>query len=1107
MQCPQCHAENREGSRFCAECGASLAGACPDCGFANYPNAKFCGGCGKTLSAPSAPETTRKREAAEPERRQLTVMFCDLVGSSALAERLDPEELHQLLAQYQDACAEVIRRYEGYIARYVGDGLLVYFGYPQAHEDDAQRGVRAGLGIVDAIRDLETKMANPNVNLAVRIGITTGLVVAGDIGSGERVEEKAIVGETPNIAARLQALAKPNKVLIGASTQRLVEGLFDCDELGAQNLKGISQAVTAYRVRAESSAPSRFEASATRRLTPLVGREAEIGLLLNRWGQAKDAEGQVVLLSGEAGVGKSRIVRAFRDRLEAEPLNRVLYYGSPYHQNSPLYPAIDQLERRLRFEKDDETTQKLDKLDVVLNDLSLPVADCAPVLASLLSLPIDRRYPALELDPGQLKKKTLEALVAMIQAMSSQQPVLMVVEDVHWIDPSTQELISLLIEQLQSTRSLLLLTFRPEFQSRWGGYTHCTSLTFNRLSRKESAAMITKVTKGKTLPDEVLDQIIGKTDGVPLFIEELTKTVLESDLLKDSGDRYVLSGPLPALAIPASLQDSLMARLDRLAPVKEVAQLAAALGRTFTHQLLAAVSPLDDKELEDALSQLVQAELIYRRGLPPDVTYEFKHTLVQDAAYQSLLKSKRQRYHQKIARALEEQVATTAETEPEVLAYHYTEAGLAEQAIPLWHRAGQRAAERSADVEAIGHITRALNLIEGLPDTPDRAAQELALRITLGSALMSTKGSGSEEVIQTYLRARGLCDRAGQPEQHFAVLWGLWFCRHTGRQYESAQQMADELIALGQQLPDSTFLLQGHHAGWSTRGQSGDFTKALDHIEQGLAIYDIDRHRASAYVYAGHDAGVCAWTDGAVIAWLVGYPDRAVAHAQKGLTLADTLSHPYSSAAAQCYAAILHQFRGEPSAVAGQAEQLVAYCEEKQLPIWLMNATVLLGWALAALGQTEKGIEMMQAAIDERRAKNLWRRQGYYLAIFAEMLGRVAEVERGLDAISEALRLMDQAYDQRWEAMIHGVHGELLAQSTKNYSRAEACFQKSLEIAQRQNAKSLELRAAVSLGRLWRNQGKQAEARDLLAPVYGWFTEGFDTADLKEAKALTEELS
>ncbi|MFB3105061.1 MAG: AAA family ATPase, partial [Pseudomonadales bacterium] len=430
-----------------------------------------------------------------------------------------------------DSCADVIQRYEGHIARYVGDGLLVYFGYPQAHEDDPQRAMHTGLGIVEAIKDLDTKFNNPGVALAVRIGITTGMVVAGDIGSGERVEEKAIVGETPNLAARLQGLAEPNTVVIGVNTQRLVEELFDCDDLGEQQLKGVSQSVRAYRVRAESGAPSRFEAAATRWLTPLIGRDAEIGLLLNRWERAKEGEGEVVLLSGEAGVGKSRIVRAFRDRLEAEPHNRVLYYGSPYHQNSALHPVIDQLERGSRFDKNDTAAQKLDKLGAVLSDLDLPTTQHAPVLASLLSLPTDGRYPALELEPGQLKKRTLEAIIAIVQAMSSKQPVLMAVEDAHWIDPTTQELVGLLIEHLQSARILLVVSFRPEFESLSKGYPHVTALTLNRLSRKESAAMITKVTKGKPLPDQVVSQIVNKTDGVPLFVEELTKMVLESDLL------------------------------------------------------------------------------------------------------------------------------------------------------------------------------------------------------------------------------------------------------------------------------------------------------------------------------------------------------------------------------------------------------------------------------------------------------------------------------------------------------------------------------------------------------------------------------------------------
>ncbi|MFB3086737.1 MAG: AAA family ATPase [Acidiferrobacterales bacterium] len=1110
MQCPQCHAENREGRHFCAKCGAPLVIACPECGFANEPGEEFCGGCGKTLSATAVAlsDSALKREALEPERRQLTVMFCDLVGSTALAERLDPEELHALLAQYQDTCAEVIHRYEGHIARYVGDGLLVYFGYPKAHEDDAQRGVHAGLDIVEAIRDLKTKIANPNVNLAVRIGITTGLVVAGDIGSGERVEEKAIVGETPNLAARLQGLAEPNAVVIGVNTQRLVAALFDCDDLGEQHLKGISQPVRAYRVRAESGAPSRFEATATRWLTPLIGRDSEIGLLLNRWGQAKDAEGQVVLLYGEAGVGKSRIVRAFRDRLEAEPHNRVLYYGSPYHQNSAFYPAIDQLERGFRFEKDDTPMQKLDKLDTVLGDLGLPIAEHAPYLASLLAIPLDSRYPAAELDPERLKKKTIETIVSVIQTMASQSPVLIVVEDAHWIDPSTREFISLLIERLQSRRLFLLITCRPEFESPWGAHMHITSLTLNRLSRKEGAAMITKVAKGKPLPDEVVSQIVNKTDGVPLFVEELTKMVLESDLLKDAGDRYVLSRPLRSLAIPASLKDSLMARLDRLAPVKEVAQLAAALGRTFTYQLLAAVSPLDDKELEDALGQLVQAELIYRRGLSPDVTYEFKHALVQDAAYQSLLKSKRQRYHQKIARVLGEQFATTAETEPEVLAYHYTEAGLAEQAIPLWRQAGQRASERSANLEAIAHLTRGLELIKIRPDTPERARQELGLCLTLGPALMAIKGYAVPEVAQLYVRAQELCRQVGTASQLFAATWGLWLHSQQSGQLEKARGLAKEVLTVAERQNDSALRLQAHHAAWATFYRLAEFSACGQHTEQGIALYNLDKHRSHVYLYGGHDPGVCGRTHASAALWCLGYPDQALEKAQDALTLGQQLLHPFSLVDALLGGARNHQFRRETHLARERAEAMIALSTEHGFLQGGAWGTVTRGWAFAAEGQADAGIAEMHRGLATMRAAGAQAHRPYFLALLAEGYGQTEKTEEGLSALAEAMSLIEKIGERTWEAEIHRLKGELLLmRSVKNQPEAERCFNRAIEIARQKSAKSLELRAVTSLSRLWCDQGKRQEAHDLLAPVYKWFTEGFDTADLKEAKALTEELS
>ncbi|MFQ5937155.1 MAG: AAA family ATPase, partial [Acidiferrobacterales bacterium] len=1081
-----------------------------DCGFANYPDAKFCGGCGRKLVAIDSPAAIfeERPPGREPERRQLTVMFCDLVGSTALAEALDPEELHGLLARYQDSCADVIQRYEGHIARYVGDGLLVYFGYPQAHEDDAQRGVHAALGIVDTIQELNTKIANPDVNLAVRIGITTGLVVAGDIGSGERVEEKAIVGEAPNLAARLQALAEPNTVVIGANTQRLVGGLFECDDLGSQNLKGISRPMAAYRVRAETSAPSSFEAKAARGLTPLVGREEEIGLLLERWREAEEGEGQVALLSGEAGIGKSRIVRDFRQRLEDEPHNRILYYCSPYHQNSAFYPTIDQLERGLRFEKDDSSADRLDKLDAVLGRLDLPVEVHASPLATLLSLPVNGRYPALELSPAQLKKRTFQALVAIIESMASQQPVLMVVEDIHWIDPSTQEFISLLMEQLQTRRFLLVVTCRPEFESPWSGYAHVTSLTLNRLSRKASAAMIRRVTGGKALPDEVLDQIVAKTDGVPLFVEELTKTVLESDLVKDAGDQYVLSGPLPSLAIPASLQDSLMARLDRLASVKEVAQLAATVGRTFSHELLVAISPLNDKELQDALTQLVQAELIYRRGLPPDARYEFKHALVQDAAYQSLLKSTRQQYHQRIAQTLEKRFPQTGETEPELLAHHYTEAGLAERAISYWQRAGQQASERSAYVEALAHLRKGLELIKNLPDTPEHAKQELALYITLGPALMGVKGHGAQEVGHAYQRARELCQQVGEPTEVFTVTWGLWFHYQFRAQFETARGLADEVLALAERQDDPTLRLQAHHAAWTTLLCSGELRLCRDHAERGIALYNLDEHRSHAFVYGGHDPGACCRYTAAVTLWFLGYPDQALRKAHDAVTLAQQLSQPVSLVIAHSFLSWLHQCRREPRLVQEQAAAAVALCTEQGImPQYLAVGTVLHGWAMAAEGQAAEGVAEIRQGVNAFEATGTKHRKSYYLVLLAQAYGWAGEAEQGLEALAEALDFAEKTGERTWDAEMHRLKGDLmLARSAKNQSEAETCFNQAIEIARRQSAKSLELRTATSLARLWADQGKRQEAFDLLDPIYDWFTQGFDTADLKEAMQFLEEL-
>jgi class 3 adenylate cyclase/tetratricopeptide (TPR) repeat protein len=1023
MECPKCHAENSKGRRFCAECGVPLAIACLDCGFANDPGAKFCGGCGVALdpAAVSFADSRHKRETLEPERRHLTVMFCDLVGSTTLAERVDPEELHTLLAQYQDICAEMIHRYDGHIARYVGDGLLVYFGYPKAHEDDAQRSVCAGLDIVEAIHDLETEIADPNVNLAVRIGIVTGLVVAGDIGSGERVEEKAIVGETPNLAARLQALAQPDTVVVGASTHRLVEGLFDCDNLGSQHLKGISQAVTAYRVRAASGARSRFEAAARRGLTPLVGREEEIGLLLKRWQQAKDDEGQTVLLSGEAGSGKSRIVRGFREHLGDEPHSSVLYYCSPYHQHSAFYPAIDQLGRALRFDKHDTPNRKLDKLDTALRKVGLPVTDFGGVLASFLSLPASKRYPALAISPDDRKKRVLEAIIALINAMTSRQPVLMVVEDVQWIDPSTLELVGLLIDLLRSARVLVLVTFRPEFESSWSDYAHVTALRLNKLSQKECAIMVTKVIGGKTFPAKVIERIVAKTDGVPLFIEELTKNLLESGLLEEQDSRFVLAGPLPALAIPESLQDSLMARLDRLTTeVKDVAQLAAALGRTFSHELMAAVTRLEEKELNDALTQLVAAGLVYRHGLPPATSYEFKHALVQDTAYQSLLKSTRQEYHQRIARVLEERFPHIVETQPELLAHHYTEGHLPENATSYWQIAAERAAEGAAYMEALAHLAKGLDLIKTLPATPERAKEELAMCLRQAESLHFL--GRREEIVSLLLQQQEHVERLRDPALAGGFYFWLGFAHAwLGHRAEATQSLCRSLEE-AERSGDEAIIGKAHRA------------LALECIYSGRPL------------------------------------DEAIAHGREAVSRLERTADRFWLSQALFALSCCCYFAGDFDSAVDVAARLDVLGETTGNRRAQANGIMMAGLSYATRGEWAAGVETLQRALEMSPDPF---ETAFILACLGKAYSEEGELGRAVPVLEQAVELADQVRSRQWRAWFRTWLGEayLLA---RQMDRAQELLSQTLEIC-------TDVKFVLGIGLCHQVLGRIAHARNGLS--------------------------
>jgi predicted ATPase len=731
-----------------------------------------------------------------------------------------------------------------------------------------------------------------------------------------------------------------------------------------------------------------------------------------------------------------------------------------------------------------------------------------PLFAPLLALPLSEdRYPPLHLSPQRQRQKTLETIVALLLELAEQQPVLLILEDLHWTDPSTLELIGLLLDQTPSASMLVLLTCRPYFQPAWHHRSYLTEITVNRLSPTQVTQIVTRMTDGKAFPAAVLQQTIEKTDGVPLFVEEMTKAILESGSLKDVDNHYELTGSLSTFAIPATLQDSLMARLDRLVTAKGVAQMGATIGRQFAYDLLATVSQLDAATLQRELGRLVEAEIVFQRGLPPQSTYMFKHALIQDAASQSLLKSTRQNYHQRIAQVLEAQFPETTEAQPELVAHHCTEAGLIAQAVGYWQRAGQQAVERSAYAEAVSHLTTALDLLTTLPETHERNQQELAVQMPLGMALRATKGQAAHEVERLYTRARELCEQVGEPPQLFRVLWGLWHVYNTRGEYQTMRALGEQLLSLAERLQDPDLLLEAHHALWATLFYGGEPAATRPHQEQGLRLYEPQRHHVHAALYAGHDPGVCCRMLATPSLWLLGYSDQAVASIQAALGLAQQLAHPLSLTLALYWSTVLHHLRREPLLTQTSAEAMMTIATDQKFPQYFAQATPLRGWALAACGQGEEGRAQIQRGLAAYQATGATLYRPYYLALLAEASAQVGQTAEGLEALAEALATLPKSGVRWWEAELYRLRGELLLRHTvAQPGEAEAYFQQALEVARRQEAKSLELRAATSLARLWQQQGKRTEARELLAPVYDWFTEGFDTADLQEAKALLEDL-
>ena len=882
-----------------------------------------------TAEAEVEPESASALPSTEPagpdaERRQLTVMFCDLVGSTVLSGQLDPEDLREVVRSYQETCSEIIRHHDGHIAQLLGDGLLVYFGYPRAHEDDAHRAVRAGLGILNVMEALNTRLEREqNVRLAVRMGIHTGLVVVGQMGNEDRPEQLAL-GKVPNITARIQGLAEPNSIVISAATHRLVQGYFTSTELGPRTLRGVADPVVVYDVSSESGVQSRLDLAGARGLTPLVGRESEVSLLRERWDLATGGDGQVVLLSGEAGIGKSRMVAVLKEHVADTPHTRLESRSSTYYQNTALYPLIDLFERAADFQRDDSSDVKLDKLEEFLRGYRLPLKETVPLFPPLLSVPLpEERYRPLALSPQRQRQQTLEVILGLVLELAEEKPVLFIVEDTHWLDPSTLVLLDLLVDQAPTSRVLVILTHRPEFESTWGNRAYLTQITLHRLSSSQIPEMVERITHGRALPPEVLQQLVDKTDGVPLYVEESTEMVLESGHLNEVDGHYELIGSLPALAVPSTIQDSLMARLERLISAKGIAQLGATIGRRFTYELLEAVSQLDDATLQRELTRLVETELLYQRGLPPNATYTFKHALIQDTAYQSLLKSTRQENHRRIAQVLTERFPETA---PELLAHHYTEAALTEQALVHWHGAGERAVARSAHVEAIGHLRKGLGMLQDLQDGPKRAEHQLNLLIALGPPLIATKGYGATEVEEVYTQARELCREVGEKAQICPILYGLWTCYNTWAEYETARTLGEELLVAAERVQDPAYVLDAYVALSCTSFFLGEFDLALEHGKRGMTLYDPQRHRSHALQNPGLGYGAI----NAVTLWYLGYPEQALAMCHETLSLARELAHPFSLVVVLTWFAMLHQLRRDPQQAQALSEEAMAISSEQR---------------------------------------------------------------------------------------------------------------------------------------------------------------------------------
>ncbi|MBH0207801.1 MAG: AAA family ATPase [Nitrospira sp.] len=1042
----------------------------------------------------------------QAERRQLTVMFCDLVGSTELARRLDPEDLQEIIRGFWDACGQAIGRFNGYIAKYMGDGLLVYFGYPYAHEHDAERAVHAGLAIIELVTAASGEEPSfRRSEVAVRIGIATGRVIVGEIIGQETAKERSVFGETPNLASRLQGVAAPNQLVVDSATRRLVGNEFEFADNGTVSLKGFDAPIQVWRIVGARISSSRFESYRSARLASFIGREHESALLLGRWREAIGGDGQVVLLCGEAGIGKSRLCRSVRDRLVDEPHQTIELQCSPYHMNTALYPVIHCFRQAAALTGEDDPHTQRKKLHAFVHSIGIDDQTTVSLLAELLSIPEDVQHSPITMSSDKRKDMTLDALVRQLQRLADHRPTLLIVEDAHWLDPTTIDLVTRIIDHIQRMRVLLLITFRPDFKPAWTEYGHVTGLTLNRLPRRQSAELVASMTGGRTLPPEVQQAILAKTDGVPLFLEELTENLLESGLLTEGNSTFSLKEPLKELSIPDSLQALLMERIDRLGSAKEIVQIGSAIGREFSYELLRETVDVTESELKQALQLLGASGLIFQEGEIPAAKFMFKHALIQDAAYSTLPKKARRVLHARIAKTLESRFEERVKTEPELLGYHYEQAGLAVPAVEYWRLAAHRDVARSANVEALNYFNSALALLKELPAGPERDGLELDLLIARGAPLVTVKGYASAEIERNYLRARELSQDDGDSEQYFLAVWGLWVFHLVGGSLAIACDLAEHLLAIATRKQHPDLLIRAHESIGSAYTLLDRFDEAKTHLLAAKSLYSPDRHQSKPQPYT-QDPGITARIMLARTLWILGEVDEVEALAQEAIRMARELEHPFTLAFALATVSWVYSTIRDAEKTLVLSAEAIAISTKYSFEVTLAWATSLHGWALAEKGRDE-GLNQLVNGLSAAQAAGVRLNHAFTLAMLAEVYLRKKRIDEGLAALSEAQNLVRVEGERCWQAELLRLEGELLLeQSEPSVSGAEQCFAEAMKVAQEQHATMFELRAAISMARLLKKLNRSDAAKSVLQAVCSKITVRASNAELLEAEVILSEL-